>query len=55
VSDERDKILREGIMQGIGWMYAEACACAEKGVDIRNITVPCLIERAEYDLALGKP
>ena len=37
---------REVFAKALGWMYAEACDMAEKGIDIRKVEVPEILERA---------
>ena len=36
-------------MEALGWAYADACLMADKGIDIRQVEVPSIIERFEVD------
>ena len=49
---ERIKSLESERQLIIGWMYAEACSLADKGVDIREQELPEIAERAVKDLSL---
>lgn len=35
----------------LGWMYAELCSLTDKGIDIRKVTVPELLERYKKDFS----
>jgi len=37
-------------IEGVGWMYAEACIVNDRGDDIRKTTVPDLLDRANDQL-----
>lgn len=37
-------------METLGWMYALACTMLDKGEDLREVTVPELIERFNKDM-----
>ena len=47
ISEER----KEGICLALGWMYAEACATADKGLDIRKQDCGQYVDRAIKDLS----
>jgi len=49
---DRIDFLNDKIIEAIGWMHAEACVAVDKGEDIRNISIPDLIDRAKRDLEL---
>ena len=36
-------------METLGWAYADACVMADKGIDIRQVEVPTIIERCKAD------
>jgi vacuolar-type H+-ATPase subunit I/STV1 len=40
--------------QTLGWAYADACQMADKGIDIRQVEVPIIIERMKRDFNMGK-
>ena len=47
LQDELQKVKQErdgAVMQSIGWMYAYCCTLADKGVDIRKLEVPVIME-----------
>lgn len=52
--DALESLINSAKIQAIGWMYAEACANADDGIDIRKIEVPSLIVRAQEDLIITK-
>lgn len=43
------------VYEALGWMYAEACVLADKGVDIRQVDASEFIPRMEKDLGIKKP
>lgn len=52
--DALEELINKAKVEAIGWMYAEACANADDGIDIRKIEVPSLIVRAKEDLIITK-
>jgi len=40
-------------LQGLGWMYTEACVMLDKGNDLREVLVPDLAERCMHDLGIN--
>jgi hypothetical protein len=50
VDTEREKV-RVLHLQTIGWMYAYACNCADRGVDIRKIELPLIADQCSAALA----
>lgn len=58
LDNEIDKLPKEsskknGIMEAIGWAYADCCATLDKGNDPRQTDMADVIDRAEKDLGLA--